>query len=248
MRVCIVLAEPRLGLAERPGRPSQLALNERMRVEDALLGLGRDAARDANATVVAIVVGGRMMRGVARHALTAGVAESIWVPVADLGAWPDADAARLLGAAVRHVGADVAVVGAEGADGLERLAGQIAVHAQMALCTSMLALHGGEALVAEHELEHERVRLQHATPLVSTAARSLLATAPCFGYNDVAASAGREVTTLDPEALGILAPDSRSGRIAFTRLEGAQRRREVVAGAEGVDAALHFLELIGAVQ
>lgn len=247
MRVCIVVAEPRPPIADRPRRPSQLELNEQMRVEDALLGLGRDAEQQAGATVVALIVGGRSMRGGARHALTAGVSEAIRLPVDDLAAWSDADAARLVAAAIRHVGCDVAVVGAEGLGGWDRLAGQIAVYAGMALCTSVVAFNAGEPLITDHELEHERVQLQHTAAVVTTMARPLLATAPCFAYPAVVASVGRSVTTLDPAALGVARPDQ-GGRIAYARLDDAPRRREVVSGADGVDPAVHFLEVIGALR
>lgn len=246
MRLCVVLAEPRPALAERPRRPSQLALNEQMRAEDALLALASKAGREISATVVAIVVGGRTLRAVARHALTAGVADSIRVPVEEFGSWPDTDAARLVAAAIGHVGCELAIVGAEGSGGWDRLAGEIAEHAGMGLCTSVLAVRGADPLVTEHELDHEHLRLQHAAPLVTTAARSLLVTAPTFGYEAVAASAERAVSTLEPSELGIAPPDVRASRLAFQRLAEAPRRREVVH--DGVAPALHFLELIGAVR
>ncbi|HEX3801988.1 MAG TPA: hypothetical protein VHV75_04030 [Solirubrobacteraceae bacterium] len=248
MRLCIVLADPRLALNERPRRPSQLDINEQMRVEDALLGLGRDAARALGATVVALAVGGRRARSVARHALTAGVTEVIRVPVDDLGAWPDADAAALIASLIRHVGCDLALIGAEGVGGWDRLAGLVAGQAEMAVCTSMLTLVNGEELIAEHELEHERVRLAHSRPLVSTVARTLLASAPCFGYGDVVRSAGRPVATLDPSDVGIAPPGNRAQRLVFSRLEDAPRRREITEDADGVDAAVHFLQVIGALR
>jgi hypothetical protein len=225
--LCVVIAEarPPAGGAAR-GRPSQRALNRQMTIEDALLGLAAGAT--------AIVIGGRAVRGAPRHALTAGASEVVHIPVDDLAAWPDSDAARLVAAAV--AGFEIAVVGVEGEGGWDRLAGQIAEHAGVGLCTGLVAAPG------EHELEGERIVLDHAGPFVTTAASSLLWSAPTFGYEAVAASAGRSIIVREPEV-------QRTGtHPRFTRLPDTPRRREVHTGGDAAAGAAHFLRVIGAVR
>jgi electron transfer flavoprotein alpha/beta subunit len=231
---CVVIADPRPPAGgEARGRPSQRALNRQLTLEDALLGL---AVSVPGAT--AIVIGGRAVRGAPRHALTAGVADVVHIPVDGLERWTDADAARLVADAVG--GYEIAVVGVEGAGGWDGLAGQIAEHAGVGCCSALVEVRGYG--LTEHDLDHERVVLEHTDPFVTTAARLLLASAPTFGYEAVAASAGREVVVRQPAV-------ARAGTAPrFARCADAPRRREVVSGEGAAAAAAHFLRVIGAVR
>lgn len=250
MKICIVIGEPRRALGARAtDRPPRRAVDEQLLIEDALLAFGRAAASDHGAVVVAAVVGGRPVRGAARHALTAGAAEVLRVPVADLGGWPDADAARLVAAVVGHVGADLTIVGAEEAGGWDRLAGQVAELAGVGLCTAMTRVAGaaGPGILAEHDFCDERLVLRHDGALVSTAARSLLWSAPTFAYDDVVASRDRVVTELALDELSVTAP-SAPPRLRTQPRDPGDGRRAVVAGGDVIAAATHFLHVIGAVR
>lgn len=252
MRLCIFIGEERTPPGVRaPARRTQRAIDRSHAVEDALLAFGREsgAAGAPGWEVVAITLGGRELRGAARHALTAGAREVVQVEVDDLHRLSDAEASRLAAGALRSVGCDVAVAGVEGAGGWSRLAGQIAERLGVTLCTSMRRIvhHAGGETLAEHDLEDEHVVLAHHCPIVTTAASRALWSPPTFSFQDVIDSRDGAVRNLkaceldlDPPVIGAQLRPRPARPLAL--------RREVVCGEDAAAAAAQFLRVIGAIR